>query len=326
MVCPMADHRSCVRHLYANYRDKGHKGKALKDKLWAAAAAYTEHEFLEQMGELKKLCPKAYEYLDNVDPSMWSRSYFTDYSKRDLLVNNLSESFNSYILDARDKPIVTMIEKIRRKLMRRFQLKREGMSKLTGKICPKIQVKLDNEGLKSSNCVSIYAGNGLFEVECKHQRFVVNLSKRTCGCRKWDLTSIPCQHAISAILFDGSVPEDYVHPYYTIETYMKAYEPIIYPVASMEQWRRASINPLEPPKDKIQRGRPKIKRKRHPSEPKNPYKLSKAGTIIKCSECKKVGHNSRTCPSKKDKVSFVCSMLCLPSLILDTYILFCVIM
>ena len=28
------------------------------DKLWAAAIAYTEHEFLEQMDELKKLCPK----------------------------------------------------------------------------------------------------------------------------------------------------------------------------------------------------------------------------------------------------------------------------
>ena len=41
-----------------NYRDKGHKGKALKDKLWAAAIASTEHEFLEQMDEHKKLCPK----------------------------------------------------------------------------------------------------------------------------------------------------------------------------------------------------------------------------------------------------------------------------
>ena len=36
------DHRFCVRHLYANYRDSGYKGLALKDKLWAAAIAYTE--------------------------------------------------------------------------------------------------------------------------------------------------------------------------------------------------------------------------------------------------------------------------------------------
>nr|POE89259.1 hypothetical protein CFP56_63215 [Quercus suber] len=61
-------------------------------------------------------------------------------------------------------------------------------------------------------------------------------------------------------------------------------------MASMEQWRRTSIDPLEPPKDNTQHGKPK-----------NPYKLSKAGTIIKCFECKKMGHNSRTCPSKKDK-------------------------
>ncbi|KAL0005837.1 hypothetical protein SO802_013398 [Lithocarpus litseifolius] len=108
-------------------------------------------------------------------------------------------------------------------------------------------------------------------------------------------------YPIAMAIVETESKDNYVHLYYTIETYMKAYEPIIYLVASMEQWRRTSIDPLEPPKDKIQRGRPKIKRKRHPSEPKNPYKLSKASTIIKCSECKKAGHNSRACPSKKDK-------------------------
>nr|POE96731.1 hypothetical protein CFP56_43457 [Quercus suber] len=50
-------------------------------------------------------------------------------------------------------------------------------------------------------------------------------------------------------------------------------------------------------------GRPKIKRKRHPSEPKNPYKLSKAGTIIKCSECKKgtVSTNAKKTPTTNKK-------------------------
>ena len=147
---------------------KATRGKHLRTSCGLQLQHIQSMSFLNKWVSLRNCALKTYEYLDNVDPSMWSRSYFTDHSKSDLLVNNLSESFNSYILDARDKAIVTMIEKIRRKLMRRFQLKREGMSKLTGKICSKIQAKLDNEGLKSSNCVSIYAGNGLFKVECKH--------------------------------------------------------------------------------------------------------------------------------------------------------------
>ena len=39
------DHRACVRHIYANFRDSGYRGKALKDKLWGAASAYTKFEF-----------------------------------------------------------------------------------------------------------------------------------------------------------------------------------------------------------------------------------------------------------------------------------------
>lgn len=50
--------------------------------------------------------------------------------KSDLLVNNMSESFNAYLLEAQDKPIITMIEIIRRKLMRRYQLKRDGVQKM----------------------------------------------------------------------------------------------------------------------------------------------------------------------------------------------------
>jgi hypothetical protein len=41
VVMPMADHRICVRHLYANFKDiGGHRGVALKERLWAAAFAY----------------------------------------------------------------------------------------------------------------------------------------------------------------------------------------------------------------------------------------------------------------------------------------------
>ena len=52
-VLPMADHRYCVRHLYANFRNEGHKKITLKDMLWGAASAYTEGEFTAYMEGLK---------------------------------------------------------------------------------------------------------------------------------------------------------------------------------------------------------------------------------------------------------------------------------
>jgi hypothetical protein len=185
---------------------------ALKDKLWVAACRYTEVEFNAHMQELKRMSLAAFEYLDRVDPSGWSRAWFHDYPNCDLLVNNICECFNAYILKARDKPILTMLEMIRRKLMRRNQAKRDGISKLTGKLCPKVAKKLESIGLDAMDCVPHFADEKLFEMEAPYgKQFVVDLRKKNCGCRQWEITGIPCAHAVCAILFDCGEPEDYVY-------------------------------------------------------------------------------------------------------------------
>jgi hypothetical protein len=227
-VIPMADHRVCVRHLWANFRDEGHRGVALKDKLWAAACAYTKAEFNAHMQELKRMSPAAFEYLDKIDPSGWSRAWFHDYPNCDLFVNNICKCFNVYILKARDKPILTMLEMIRIKLMRRYQVKRDGISKLTGKLCPKVAKKLKSIGQDAMECVSHFAGEILFEVEAPRRLwYVVDSRKKTCGFRKWEMTSIPRAHAVCALLFDYGEPEDYVHEYYSLEMYKKAHVSLI---------------------------------------------------------------------------------------------------
>ena len=234
-VCPDIDHRACVRHIYANFKDSGHRGKALKDKLWSVASTYTKFEFDAHMAELKKLSPPAYEYLSKIPVATWSKSKFTKNPKNDLIVNNLSECFNSYILDARDKPILTMLDTIRRKLMRRFQVNKASIAKMCGKLCPKIQIKVEKAGVKASEYLLMYSREGKYEVDYRQQKFVVNLREKSCcGCKKWDITGIPCHHAISAILHQGGKIEDNVDHCYTIEKYKKSYEPIIHPVSSME--------------------------------------------------------------------------------------------
>jgi hypothetical protein len=74
-VIPNADHRICVRHLYANFRDiGGYRGVALKEKLWVAASAYTEGDFISVMDELKNMNSDVFEYLHKIDPSAWPRA------------------------------------------------------------------------------------------------------------------------------------------------------------------------------------------------------------------------------------------------------------
>jgi hypothetical protein len=69
VVMPMVDHRICVRHLYANFRDKGFRGVALKELLWGAASSYTEADFRHHMEELRKINLAAFDYLDKIDPA-----------------------------------------------------------------------------------------------------------------------------------------------------------------------------------------------------------------------------------------------------------------
>ncbi|XP_072071849.1 uncharacterized protein [Arachis hypogaea] len=73
----------------------------------------------------------------------WSRSRFAFNSKVDTLVNNMSKSFDSAIVDVREKPIVMMLEKIRVKLMTRWEENRELAQNYPGTILLKIRMKLE---------------------------------------------------------------------------------------------------------------------------------------------------------------------------------------
>nr|GMD05794.1 uncharacterized protein LOC109190596 [Ipomoea batatas] len=103
----------------------GFTGHVLKQKLWAVCKATTEPEYKRQMEELKALNAKAAEWLDARDAKHYCKAYFTTFPKTDLLLNNLCESWNGIILNFRDKPVLSMCEKLRIYLMTRMQKKTE---------------------------------------------------------------------------------------------------------------------------------------------------------------------------------------------------------
>ena len=136
-----------------------------------------------------------------------------------MLLNNLSESFNKFILDARDKPILTLMETIRTKLMQKITLKSKVAEKFVRPLYPKIQKKLEHNILDSSRCWPRHAGGPKYQVACgPANQHVVDLQLHTCLCRKWDLSGIPCMHAVSTMFLTGERPETYVNQCYMKST------------------------------------------------------------------------------------------------------------
>nr|XP_033517044.1 uncharacterized protein LOC117281304 [Nicotiana tomentosiformis] len=115
-ILPDAHHRFCVRHIIANWMKKWRSGKMKKLLWWCAWSTY-EEEFEDQLKKLGELDEEAAKDLLKYPPQAWCKAYFDTKCKNEMVDNNVTESFNSWILEARHKPIIIILEDIRVKVM-----------------------------------------------------------------------------------------------------------------------------------------------------------------------------------------------------------------
>ncbi|XP_012844383.1 PREDICTED: uncharacterized protein LOC105964420 [Erythranthe guttata] len=102
---PHAEHRYCLRHMYNNFKLK-FKGINMRDLFWSAASTANVNEHYQIMKAIDDKYPitvenevTPYVWLSRIPAHHWARSHFSTRTKCNVLVNNLSESFNSYILE-----------------------------------------------------------------------------------------------------------------------------------------------------------------------------------------------------------------------------------
>ncbi|XP_015970679.1 uncharacterized protein LOC107494166 [Arachis duranensis] len=224
---PTLEHRLCLRHLYANCKKAYGGGAVLRDLILSIAKATYVEEWERRMNQLKELNRDCYEKLFALDPKLWTKSHFTFLAKSDMLMNNISEAFNGRILEARDKPILTMFEWIRCYLMTRFVEKKKKAERYEGTLLPKPKKRLDIIAVRAMEWQAKWAGDLKFEVHHKNrmimERFVVDLMVGRCSCRFWGLYGMPCPHACCAIFEKGDNPEDYCSNYYNKAAYLATY-------------------------------------------------------------------------------------------------------
>jgi hypothetical protein len=276
-----------VRHLWKNF-NKQFKGEVLKNQLWKCARSTTVVKWQENMDEMLVFSKTAHDWLEELAPNTWVKAFQSEFPKCDVLLNNNCEVFNKYILAARDMPILSMIQRIKCQITTRNYNKQLEAQKWSGVICPKIRKKLQRHVEASNTCTANPSGNGIFEIMDRGTPYTVDIMKRTCSCRRWDLSGIPCCHAVSALRHDEFPPEDYVSSCYSIERYCRAYEHIILPCRDVREWDKMNGRRIKAPKYVKKVGRPAKNRRKQPEEKETKNgvkKMSKNGVIIHCSYC-----------------------------------------
>ncbi|RYR42608.1 hypothetical protein Ahy_A08g039065 [Arachis hypogaea] len=234
----------------------------LKQLMWKCAKATHWKDWERYMAELKAVNQEAFWYLIAIPPRYWSRSRFAFNSKVDTLVNNMSESFNSTVIDAKEKPIVMMLEEIRVKLMTRL----ERRSRSAGEWRP------------------YWSATQKYEVVNELDKFAIDLGTYECSCRR------------------GLTWNFFVADYYKKEAYLKCYESVIHPLNRPDFWERTTHPDVMPPPYRRPSHRPMKKRRptAGDEEQSSGTHLSRKGEKQKCFICGSVEHNKSRCPNSTE--------------------------
>lgn len=168
---------------------------------WSAWATYAE-DFKDQLRKLGDINEEAAKDLLKYNPQTWCRAYFDTHCKNIMVDNNFTESFNSWILEARHMPIIKMLEEIRLKVMKRLVSNEAKVRRWKGDFSPPCMKLYNDFRAIAHGCKVEFNGDFGYEVTEGDDRHTINLKDKRCTCRAWDLSGIPCPHAIKAMLHD----------------------------------------------------------------------------------------------------------------------------
>ncbi|KAK9185546.1 hypothetical protein WN943_025902 [Citrus x changshan-huyou] len=99
------------------------------------------------------------------------------------------------------------------------------------------------------------------------RRFIVDLVSRSCNCGHWELSGLPCAHAMATISHARHTTEEYLPKYFTKQTYLNTYIVMFKLIPDNVTWDPCDRPKLSPPEITKKIGRPKKSMKRAATEP-----------------------------------------------------------
>lgn len=298
---PNSSHVFCMRYL-SDRIGKEFKNSRLIQLLWKAAYSTTMIGFREKMAEIEEVSPEAAKWIQQIPPSRWALVYFEG-TRYGHLSSNIEE-FNKWILEARELPIIQVIERIHTKLSRAFKERILNCSSWSTILVPSAEKRMREAISRASTYQVLRSDEVEFEVLSADRSDIVNIGTHCCSCRDWQLHGIPCSHAVAALLSCKKDLYEFTEKCFTVASYRVTYSKEIYPVPEKLGWRKGDEGPVDddddddgdirivrPPKFRRPPGRPEKKRICVED-------LNREKHTVHCSRCNQTGHYKTTCKAE----------------------------
>ncbi|GJT11054.1 transposase, MuDR, MULE transposase domain protein [Tanacetum coccineum] len=274
---PLAFHAVCCRHLMMNL---GLKNKKRKGLFWKICKAYTREDYATNMNTLQIVQPDAHEKLCRAGPQRWSRAH-CPLVRYNYMTSNSVESVNACSVIYRKEPVLKLAETYRAMVQEcKYDVRNNRLgSKQSGK-------------KKMKSATWVVKGVNAYQYEVSDGQYIreVNLQTGICGCRKWQLSGLPCGHVIAITRFLGLT--DCVHyaaDWFKKPKYQATYSESIHSLGNMQQWEFP---------ENIQKAIPPRMDNPQPGRPKNTNRIQSQGEeprIIRCTRCTQTGHRRDQC-------------------------------
>ncbi|KAL7193686.1 hypothetical protein ACSBR2_025325 [Camellia fascicularis] len=174
----------------------------------------------------------ASEFLANTPLEHWANAFFRRRCYGEMCPN-ATESFNSWVREARNLPITRMIDNIKVKIMRQMAKHRVASHNWTGSIYPKMESRLENAFNKGRSWKVSQSNDAVYEAH-SFLSVAVDIGQRTCSCFQWQLNEFPCAHAMVAVWKSGRDLNSLIEPYFHVSKYRSTYAPSISPITIVE--------------------------------------------------------------------------------------------
>ncbi|KAL0212269.1 hypothetical protein RCL1_005895 [Eukaryota sp. TZLM3-RCL] len=294
-------HCYCLNHISDNLLKKG--GKKAVDLFWKVATSNNVQEFQMLMNRMQSECNRAWMLLSDLPTKHWA-DLFIEGERYGHYTNNISESINAWINDARKLPITQMITNIINQLSDWFKERRHYGEKMIGEFVDKVEEEIKRHQIIGRQfAMEEIDPDRMYKIEQHHISYNVDLENEQCSCFEWQKRKIPCIHAISVLRRKNTSIRRKISRVYEASYYRKCYMKQVNKLRNPIYWQTVSegnVDVILPPESRRMPGRPSNRERVRLGQQR--FDGQNVRRLYRCSLCRQQGHSKKNCLLNEEEV------------------------